>query len=149
MIIMNSHRGAWKDSTKQEYIDGYTTGSNTLTENPQLDYGNGVVFNVVNEICTCVDVNEIVATIIVNDAQAEIYIKCDIEGSEFKVLPRLLKSPYLSKIRKMWVDWHERFWYDPDPAKNKYHEKIQEKTQLMDAYKVHGIILEEEFLEFS
>lgn len=149
MIIMNSHQGAWKDATKQEYMDGYTTGSNTLTENPQVDYGNGVVFNVKNEICTCVDVNEIVATIVEKDKDAEIYIKCDIEGSEFKVLPRLLKSPHLSTIRKMWVDWHERFWYDPNPAKSKYTEKVHEKANLIEAYKQQGISLTEEFLEFN
>jgi FkbM family methyltransferase len=140
-ITLNRHEGAWKDSTKQEYIDGYTTGSNTLSENPITDFGNGVVFNVQSDVCKCFDVNEIIGDIVRTDGDAEIYIKCDIEGSEFKVLPRLLQSNHLANISGLWVEWHERFWYDPDPTKSKYAEKANEHALLEAAFKVKGVAI--------
>lgn len=149
MIMINCHKGAWKDSSKQEYIDGYTTGSNTLGINPKIDYGNGVVFNIENEICNCIDINEIIANIVEKDRDAKIFIKCDIEGSEFIVLPKLLQSKYLSNVQKMWVDWHERFWFDPDPSKNKFDEKVSEKQNLIRVFAEKGISLQEDFLEFT
>ena len=44
LITFNCHRGAWKDQEKNEYWDGYTTGSNALDTNPVVDIGNGVFF---------------------------------------------------------------------------------------------------------
>jgi FkbM family methyltransferase len=133
-ITINCHKGAWKDSTKSEYINGYTTGSNTLSENPEIDYGNGVVFNIQHDVCECIDVNEIISKIAQNDFDAQIYIKCDIEGSEFKVLPRLLQSPHVKLIKGLWVEWHERFWFDPNPEKSSLHQKILERKCLEETF---------------
>lgn len=138
-ITINRHEGAWKNSTKEEYIDGYTTGSNTLNENPEIDYGNGVVFNIQQDVCECVDINEIISKIVETDTNAQIYIKCDIEGSEFKVLPKLLQSPHLKSIQGLWVEWHERFWFDPNPEKSKYHEKLNERKYLEESFNTVGV----------
>jgi len=39
----------------------------------------------------------------------EIYMKMDIEGAEFPVLRKLLADDTAKHIKKMWVEFHERF----------------------------------------
>ena len=141
-ITLNRHDGAGKDSSRQEYIEGYTTGSNTLTENPPVDFGNGVVFKVETDVCKCFDVNEILDEIVRNDSAAEIFIKCDIEGSEFKVLPRLLAvGGALANIRGLWVEWPEAFWFYADPANAQYEQKIRERAALEAAFREKGVTI--------
>jgi len=111
IITFNCHKGAWKDQNKGEYIDGYTTGSNALDTNPQIDIGNGVVFDSIQYDVECVAIDDILESICTEDPSAEIYIKCDIEGSEFVVLPRIIESEYSNHIVQMHIEWHERMWY--------------------------------------
>lgn len=110
-LNFNSHRGSWKDETKSEYIPGYTTGGNVLDFNPEIDIGNNVVFDTIRNEVECIDVEDILENICKEDSGAEIYIKCDIEGSEFAVLPRIIDSKYAKNIKKMYIEWHERMWY--------------------------------------
>jgi|Laugrespbdmm15sd_2_1035082.scaffolds.fasta_scaffold01505_9 FkbM family methyltransferase len=111
VITFNCHRGAWKDQERSEYWDGYTTGSNALDTNPEIDIGNGVIFDRVQYDVECVDIEDILSEICNKDPEAEIYIKCDIEGSEFVVLPRIIESEYVHHIKEMYIEWHERMWY--------------------------------------
>lgn len=111
VITFNCHRGAWKDQEKSEYWGGYTTGSNALDTNPVVDIGNGVLFDTVQYDVECVAIDEILESICSEDPDAEIYIKCDIEGSEFVVLPRIIESEYSRHIVEMYIEWHERMWY--------------------------------------
>ena len=111
VITFNCHRGAWKDQEKSEYWDGYTTGSNALDTNPEIDIGNGVIFDQVQYDVECVDIEDILSEICNKDPEAEIYIKCDIEGSEFVVLPRIIESEYVHHIKEMYIEWHERMWF--------------------------------------
>lgn len=111
VITFNCHRGAWKDQEKSEYWDGYTTGSNALDTNPVVDIGNGVLFDTVQYDVECVAIEDILKDICTDDPDAEIYIKCDIEGSEFAVLPRIIESEYSKNIVEMYIEWHERMWY--------------------------------------
>jgi FkbM family methyltransferase len=122
-ITFNEHKGVWKNFSKTEYITDYTTGSNCLEINPKYDAYNGVVFDSVSDTVGCIDVNEIFDSIVKNDNNAEIYIKCDIEGSEFKVLPRLLSSNNIKMLKKIYIEWHERFWHGSSDFDNKCIEK--------------------------
>ena len=110
-ILFNSHHGVWDNNT---YIPEYTGGSNCLEINPKIDNGNGVVFDIHQEYVKCIDISELLSDVVkTNDVEVynkSIIIKCDIEGSEFKVLPKLLKSPYLKYIKEIHVEWHERFY---------------------------------------
>lgn len=115
-ITFNCHKGAWKNQEKNEYIDGYTTGSNALDTNPGIDIGNGVVFDTVQYDVECVAIDEILENICSEDLNAEIYIKCDIEGSEFVVLPRIIESQYSKNIVQMYIEWHERMWFHEGDA---------------------------------
>lgn len=129
-ISFNSHKGAWTNNNKNEYIDSYTCGSNCLDINPKYDVGNGVFFDIVPDKVSCIDVSEIMHTIITNDNDAEIYIKCDIEGSEFLVLPKLLELESVNKIKKIYIEWHERFWYGTE----EYQDKIDEKLNIINMF---------------
>lgn len=111
IVTFNCHKGAWKDQHRSEYFEGYTTGSNALDTNPIVDIGNGVVFDTVQYDVECVSIDDILEDICLGDPEAEIYIKCDIEGSEFVVLPRIIESDYSTNIVEMYIEWHERMWY--------------------------------------
>lgn len=111
IITFNCHKGAWKDEEQSEYLNGYTTGSNALDTNPTIDIGNGVLFDTIQYDVECVGIEDILETICTEDPEAEIYIKCDIEGSEFVVLPRIIESEYSKHIVEMHIEWHERMWY--------------------------------------
>ena len=73
-ITFNSHKGAWRNNNKDEYIAGYTTGSNCLDINPWYDAGNGVVFDIEPSKCYCMNILELMSRIVDNDNHAEIYI---------------------------------------------------------------------------
>lgn len=134
-ITFNSHRGAWKNNHKDVYMGEYTTGSNCLDINPEYDSGNGVVFDIVKETCECIDVDEIINSIVENDRDAEIYIKCDIEGSEFVVLPKLLNSDHIHRVRSVYIEWHERFWH----GTNEYQNKIKERHAIIQTFNTLNI----------
>jgi FkbM family methyltransferase len=133
-ITFHCHDGAWSDQSKEKYVEEYTTGSNALDQTPTYDIGNGAVFNIVDKEVDCVDINDILESICAKDPQAEIYIKCDIEGSEFVVLPRILESDYLDNVKQMYIEWHERFWYN-----NGIEEKIKEKQVYLHHLKKAGV----------
>jgi len=133
-ITFHCHDGAWSDQSKEKYVKEYTTGSNALDNTPAYDIGNGAVFNIIDREVECIDINEILHDICIADPAAEIYIKCDIEGSEFVVLPRMLESRYLSHVKQIYIEWHERFWYN-----NGMEEKIREKQVYLNNFKNAGI----------
>lgn len=110
-VTFNSHKGCWKDETKAEYLENMTTGGNVLDFNPHMDIGNRVVFDSEQIEVECIDVDDILKDICENDKDAEIYIKCDIEGAEFVVLPRIIESEYSKHIKEMYIEWHERMWF--------------------------------------
>tara|TARA_Y100001938_G_C8077352_1_gene426913 strand:+ start:652 stop:1290 length:639 start_codon:yes stop_codon:yes gene_type:complete len=127
-LIFNCHKGSWKDHKKDEYWERMTTGSNALDVNPEYDIGNGVVFDCERYEVECVDIEDILKSICTEDPDAEIWIKCDIEGSEFVVLPRIIESEYVSHIKEMYIEWHERMWY------HEGREGIQAKVKERQLY---------------
>jgi FkbM family methyltransferase len=58
----------------------------------------------------------------------ESYIICkmDIEGSEFEVLKKMIEDNSISRISKLYVEFHDRFM-PKEKNKNKIIEKIQSK----------------------
>lgn len=85
-----------------------------------------------------VDVKELVEDIIQKDPQASIFVKCDTEGAEFFILPRLLEAKGAEQcVKEVFVEWHERFWADkPD-----YQEILDQKAMIKKQCQEAGIIL--------
>jgi len=129
-ITFNTHVGEWKNNNKDTYIDTYTTGSNCLDINPTYDSGNGVVFDIKQIKMNCIDIEEIISSIVLNDSDAEIIIKCDIEGSEFVVLPKLLNSKYINTVKTIFIEWHERFWL----GTNEYQNKVNLRREIVSKF---------------
>jgi len=63
----------------------------------------------------------------------EIFIKMDIEGAEFSVLRKMLADENLQYVKKMWVEFHERFV----PG-----ETFQTKKQLIAELSQHTEVIE-------
>jgi len=100
------------------------TGANTINET-------------VKAIVRGVDVNSIIHDIVKHDAKAQIYIKCDIEGSEYSVLTRILSSPHLKNLQCIYVEWHSRFFAE-DAAKM---QALEDHLKAMFA--LHGVSIRE------
>lgn len=131
-IIFNSHHGVWD---KEKYLSDYTGGSNCLKINPKKDNNNGVIFDIHQEVIECIDIYNFISEIVNNNNNPKIYIKCDIEGSEFKVLPRLLKSPYIHFIKEIHIEWHERFYEETD----EYENICKIKYEILEQFKNNDI----------
>lgn len=64
-----------------------------------------------------------------------IVIKLDIEGNEYSILEKLIKSKCMNQIAKMYIEWHGHFM--ADPKKFKLRQENIEKILL-----TNNIILE-------
>jgi FkbM family methyltransferase len=85
-----------------------------------------------------IDIKRVVEEIIVGDPDACIYIKCDIEGAEFTVLPRLLTIEGVGQwVKAIYVEWHERFWR----GKPRYAEILTTKATIEEQCKNERIAL--------
>jgi FkbM family methyltransferase len=75
------------------------------------------------------DVKRVVQEIIDVDNSAAIYVKCDIEGAEFTVLPRLLEVENVGQwVKAVYVEWHDRFWQ----GEPRHNEILQIKAAIME-----------------
>jgi FkbM family methyltransferase len=125
-IEFNSHHGVWD---KDRYINDYTGGSNALVINPQFDSNNGVIFDIHKEVVECIDICEVITQLNLAHPEEDIYVKCDIEGSEFKVLPKLLAMPLesIKQIKEIYIEWHERFFEQEE----NYHDICKLKRDII------------------
>lgn len=84
-----------------------------------------------NVVVDKIDIVEFIRETTEKDDSCEIYIKMDIEGSEFCILRKLLKyENILKKIKKMWIETHERF------VKNENADTVKE---LFNSLKINDI----------
>lgn len=63
----------------------------------------------------------------------EIYVKMDIEGAEFRVLRELIADDTAKHIKKMWVEFHERFVPgESHQTKRELIEQLSLQTQIIE-----------------
>jgi FkbM family methyltransferase len=85
-----------------------------------------------------IDIKDLLQDIIDKDENANITIKCDIEGSEFKVLPRLLEEKNIGQwVKQIFVEWHERFW----AGKDNYPEILATKASIIEQCAAQGVAI--------
>lgn len=97
---------------------------NILETPPNTDVVYGAVFN-----WSQIPVRSICAQTLLHNCgvceEDSVVIKCDIEGAEFAFLNDLLQIRDLSPIKKMFIEWHERFWFPH------HQQMVEEKTRLI------------------
>jgi len=117
---------------------GNPAGSNCIDITPHMsDVVDESKRNEIDEYDTpCINVCDIIEEIVNADNDAKIHIKCDIEGSEFKVLPKLLTFNNLEKyLKKIFIEWHERYWLNHED-----YSKINDiKTTVINTLTQKGI----------
>jgi FkbM family methyltransferase len=75
------------------------------------------------------DILSIVEDAVIKHKNPHLYIKCDIEGAEYEVLPRLLQSKHLSSIKEMHIEWHSRLFGEKASEMKKLEATIIEKLE--------------------
>jgi FkbM family methyltransferase len=109
-------------------------GSNCTGEHITEVSENGSIVYPVQSL----DIASLTAEIIEGDVEAEIHIKCDIEGSEFVVLSRLLSMEGVgSHVKAIFVEWHDRFWN----GKSNHQMILQAKMEIKAQCRNMGIDL--------
>lgn len=77
----------------------------------------------------CIDFSTIVGQTI----PKEIYCKMDIEGAEFPVLRKMIADGTVKRIKKLWVEFHERFIPGEDVAtKRDLLRELREHTEVIE-----------------
>jgi FkbM family methyltransferase len=102
-VVNFSRKAAWKRNGRAIFnrygSDGRSQGS--LLEETDGGRGYGDYFDY--EVVPCLDFWEFVKSL---DASKEIYIKMDIEWSEYDVVSRMLEMGWPKNIKKIWLQWH-------------------------------------------
>lgn len=110
------------------------SGSNCIDQNvAEIPEDGAIIYKV-----PALSVESLIKEIAVKDSNASITIKCDIEGSEFTVLPALLKIADVQQwVKEIYVEWHERFWL----GKSEYEKILSTKEGIKAQCKKQGIVL--------
>lgn len=130
----NAAIGNTNGTIQFKWCPGNEAGSNCLGMMvPEVSEAGAKIYDV-----PVVDIKGVIEEIVSKDEKACIVIKCDIEGAEFLVLPRLLETMEAGRwVREIFVEWHERFWR----GKPNYQEILDAKASIEKSCQEAGIVL--------
>jgi FkbM family methyltransferase len=111
-----------------EIVDGDAGGSSLVED--ILWHQKNVKFEV--ETVSVIDINDVINELIATHGnEIEIYIKCDIEGYEYRVVERMLQSSHLKNIKQIFIEWHPHFFKNENEMRSKavlLKQKLQENS---------------------
>lgn len=125
------NKAAWHDDTELEFRSSSNTECTTLL-------ASGHAFPDHDEICNfsqtwSADTQKIEAVdiwrFITALGEADVYLKMDVEGSEYAMLRNLLTRDPPTNLQIMWVETHARYMPGEDERSTKrLLQEVQEKT---------------------
>lgn len=133
-VTMNVHEGS---TVGTQFVAEYDTGSNILPLNPATD--GDVTFHRKSVEVPVRNIASVLDDVLTRFPLCNLWIKCDIEGSEFDMLPVLFNHKASACVRGLWVEWHERFW--KNESKDAFNAKEAERHMLEDTAKALSISL--------
>lgn len=95
---------------------GRTTKSGTGSSVISLDQWHCKGGDFVEEVeVSKIDLSQWMSDNLSNDDY--VILKMDIEGSEYVVLEKIIKSGLITMIKKLYIEWHSNMFSDPTPIK--------------------------------
>ena len=108
----------------QEGDDGSSIYSDKISNNVQKD---------VYITCESIDIVEFINKL---PPHKELWIKMDIEGGEYKIIPHLHKYNCLNKINKLFIEWHH---HKITSISNEFHEKTVSMVKNIEQYEWNAL----------
>ena len=78
------------------------------------------------ETVDTIDLSEFILKLVKEDSNVEIYMKMDIEGAEFEVLPHLIDTNTIRYIKEVYCECHGRFRF---PLEDQKKPEIKKEIQ--------------------
>lgn len=94
------------------------------------DCGSDIKGEIKETLHTSVSIPDLMKTIIEKDQDVIFYIKCDVEGEEYRIIPSLLNEGLFKKVARLFIEWHEE-WRTSEHSGPYLTEKIKEQNPLI------------------
>jgi len=91
------------------------------------DCGSDIKGDIKKSTHVSISIPDLMKEIIEKEPNAEFYIKCDIEGEEYRVIPAILKEGLFERVARLHIEWHEE-WKNSGQSGPYLTKKIKEQN---------------------
>lgn len=91
------------------------------------DCGSDIKGEVKKSTHISVSIPDLMKEIIEKEPNSEFYIKCDIEGEEYRVIPAILEEGLFERVSMLHIEWHEE-WRGTNQSGAYLTKKIKEQN---------------------
>ena len=91
------------------------------------DCGSNVKGKVVTKTVECIDLSEFINVQVGDNKETFVILKLDIEGEEYRVIPKMLQNNTFSKINKIYLEWHPE-WNDTGVHQSQLVDQTREQN---------------------
>lgn len=91
------------------------------------DCGSSVKGNVTKKTVECIDLSQFINEKVGDTPDTFVILKLDIEGEEYRVIPKMLENNTFEKIDKIYLEWHPE-WNNTPRSSAQLVEKIKEQN---------------------